>query len=66
MPAVDSPDAGGITPDELIQLLDALAPSAWGAAVTIFDPDLDPTGEHARTAATVIAEGLARLGADLN
>lgn len=65
MPAVTGPIAGGLAPDELIQLLDALAPGAWGAAVTSLDPDLDPHGVHARTIAEVIAEGLGRLGADL-
>lgn len=65
MPAVDSPDPGGLAPDELVGLLAALAPHAWGAAVTVFDPDLDPDGVHARTVATVIAEGLAELGAAL-
>ncbi|MBO9626856.1 MAG: arginase family protein [Microbacterium sp.] len=64
MPAVDSPDPGGLTPDELIDLLRVLAPRAWGASVTVFDPDLDPDGTHARTVARAVAEGLAGLGAD--
>ncbi|MDQ4212698.1 arginase family protein [Microbacterium capsulatum] len=63
MPAVDSPDPGGLAPDELVGLLAALAPHAWGAAVTVFDPDLDPEGVHARTVAAIVAEGLADLGA---
>lgn len=63
MPAVDSPDPGGLNPDELIALLRALAPYAWGAAVTVFDPDLDPEGVHAGTVADVIVEGLSGLGA---
>ncbi|GAT73250.1 arginase family protein [Microbacterium hydrocarbonoxydans] len=62
MPAVDSPDPGGLTPDELIAFLRLAAPRAWGASVTVLDPDLDPDGTHARTVATVIAEGLDRLG----
>lgn len=62
MPAVDSPDPGGLAPDELIGLLRDLAPHAWGAAVTVFDPDLDPDGVHAATLAEVIAEGFAELG----
>ncbi|MGN8025904.1 arginase family protein [Microbacterium sp. 22242] len=62
MPAVDSPDPGGLSPDELIGLLAALAPHAWGAAVTVFDPDLDPDGVHARTVVDVVAEGLGELG----
>ncbi|MCI2956224.1 arginase family protein [Agromyces atrinae] len=64
MPAVDSPDPGGLSPDQLVELLALLAPRAIGADVTIFDPDLDPDGEHARTVARVIAEGFARLGAE--
>lgn len=62
MPAVDSPDPGGLTPDELIDLLRVLGPRAWGASITVFDPDLDPEGVHARTVARVVAEGLAGLG----
>jgi len=65
MPAVDSPDPGGLAPDELIGLLAALAPHAWGASVTVFDPDLDPEGVHARTVIRVVAEGLADLGTAL-
>ena len=65
MPAVDSPDPGGLAPDELIGLLRVLAPRAWGASVTVFDPDLDPDGMHAATLVDVIAEGLAGLGTDL-
>uniref|UniRef100_UPI003F74E5B9 arginase family protein n=1 Tax=Microbacterium azadirachtae TaxID=582680 RepID=UPI003F74E5B9 len=65
MPAVDSPDPGGLSPDELIGLLAALAPHAWGASVTVFDPDLDPDGVHARTVAGIVAAGLADLGAEI-
>jgi arginase len=64
MPAVDSPDLGGLSPDELTRLLQELAPHAWGASVTVFDPDLDPTGAHARTVAEVVATGLRHLGRD--
>lgn len=66
MPAVDSPDPGGITPDELIDLLRLLGPRAWGASITIFDPDLDPDGTHARTVSRIVVEGLAHLGEDTN
>jgi arginase len=62
MPAVDSPGAGGLTPGELVQLLDGLAPAASGAEVTIYDPDLDPTGRHAASLSGLLAEGLQRLG----
>ncbi|GAB6857590.1 arginase family protein [Microbacterium xylanilyticum] len=65
MPAVDSPDPGGLAPEELVALLAALAPHAWGASVTVFDPDLDPDGVHARTVAAIVAEGLGELGTAL-
>jgi arginase len=64
MPAVDSPDAGGLDPDELIALLTSLAPRAIGADVAIFDPDLDPDGTAAATLVDVVTAGLAGLGAD--
>lgn len=50
MPAVDSPEPNGLYPDELIALVRGLLTSdlAAGAQVTIFDPDLDPSGELAR------------------
>jgi arginase len=64
MPAVDSPSSGGLTPDELIGLLGALAPYAVGAHVGIYDPDpdLDPDGVAAAVVVDCIAEGLADLG----
>lgn len=65
MPAVDSPDPGGLLPEELVALLRALAPDAIGASVTVFDPDLDPTGEYAALLADVLVEGFEHLGADL-
>ncbi|GGD77806.1 arginase family protein [Microbacterium murale] len=64
MPAVDSPDPGGLAPDELIALLRGIAPRAWGASVTVFDPDLDPEGAYAETVARVIEEGLGELGTE--
>jgi arginase len=64
MPAVDSPDAGGIEPDDLVRLLEILAPRAWGASITVFDPDLDPTGAHALLLAQIVSEGFRRLGED--
>ncbi|MFF2372292.1 arginase family protein [Agromyces sp. NPDC058110] len=64
MPAVDSPDPGGLAPDALVALLTALAPRAAGAQVTVFDPDLDPDGRHARLLADVLAAGLRDLGWD--
>jgi arginase len=47
MPAVDSPQPDGLTYGELARLLHPLlaSPSAVGVQVTIFDPELDGTGE---------------------
>lgn len=49
--------------DEPLRLL---GPRAWGASITIFDPDLDPDGTHARTVSRIVVEGLAHLGEDTN
>ena len=62
MPAVDSPDPGGIGAAELIALLRELAPRAVGASVTVFDPDLDPDERYARLLVDVLSEGLGDLG----
>lgn len=64
MPAVDSPAPGGLDADQLTAMLAALAPAAAGAHVTVFDPDLDPDGRHARLLTSILAEGLRHLGAD--
>ncbi|SFO02070.1 arginase [Mesorhizobium sp. NFR06] len=50
MPAVDSPGSPGIDPDDLVATLSPLAMDqrCIGMDVTIFDPDLDPSGEMAR------------------
>jgi arginase len=49
MPAVDSPQPGGLSRDELITMLRVLLASrlAVGMEVTIFDPDLDSDGKIA-------------------
>ncbi|MEU8225448.1 arginase family protein [Kribbella sp. NPDC048915] len=49
MPAVDSPDPGGIDHDQLRALLRPLlaAPKCAGINIGIFDPDLDPDGRYA-------------------
>ncbi|WP_287306347.1 arginase family protein [Mesorhizobium sp.] len=49
MPAVDSPGSPGIDPDDLVVILAGLVadPRCTGMDMTIFDPDLDPTGELA-------------------
>jgi arginase len=62
MPAVDSPAPGGLAPAELTALLAALAPRASGAQVTVFDPDLDPGGQHAALLASILATGYCQLG----
>ena len=64
MPAVDSPDPGGLGAAELTGLLAALAPRAVGAQVTVFDPDLDPDGSHARLLTDILVAGLAPLSRD--
>ena len=62
MPAVDSPDPGGLSAADLTALLRALAPNAIGASVTVFDPDLDPDGRYARVLVDILTEGLGGLG----
>jgi arginase len=62
MPAVDSPDPGGLGAAQLTELLAGLAPRAIGAQVTVFDPDLDQEGSHARLLVDVLAHGLGGLG----
>lgn len=49
MPAVDSPDPGGIDRAQLTELLRPLlsAPKCAGIDIGIFDPDLDPDGKYA-------------------
>ena len=65
LPAVDSPTPGGLTPDELVGLLQMLAPGAVGAQVTIFDPDLDPNAQYAKLLASILEEGLSDIAANL-
>ncbi len=61
MPAVDSPQPGGLSHDELIEMLKALLASrlAVGMEVTIFDPDLDPAGKIASAFADDLVAALA-------
>lgn len=66
MPAVDSPDAGGLAPQHLVDLLQGLLPWARGVSVTVFDPDLDPDGHHAATLVTVLEATLPHLGSRLH
>jgi arginase len=50
MPAVDSPDPGGLSLDTVAELLVPLVrhPKALGFELTIYDPGLDPDGACAR------------------
>lgn len=61
MPAVDSPDPGGLTLDELRALLGPLArsPRCAGFQLTIYDPDLDPDGRCAALLADLVVDTLA-------
>jgi arginase len=63
MPAVDSPEPGGLTHQELAALLRTLtaAELATGMQLTIFDPDLDPDGRLAGELAATVVAGLAPL-----
>lgn len=65
MPAVDSPDPGGLDVATVTALLAELAPAAIGASVTVFDPELDPDGRYARLLADVVVEGFGGLGSAL-
>lgn len=64
MPAVDSPEPGGLTFDDLATVLRPLtaSPRVVGLDVTIYDPDLDPDLRYGRRIAdllvTVLAGGM--------
>jgi arginase len=57
MPAVDSPEPGGLEPDELAEILRALFESgrAEGLDLTILDPERDPDGSSARLLVSLLA-----------
>jgi arginase len=61
MPAVDTPEPGGLTHQELAALLRALtaAELATGVQLTIFDPELDADGHLAAELTATIVAGLA-------
>jgi arginase len=61
MPAVDTPEPGGLTHGELVALLQPLTGSglATGMQLTIFDPDLDPDGRLAAELTGSVVAGLA-------
>ncbi|MEV0255756.1 arginase family protein [Streptomyces sp. NPDC050732] len=60
MPAVDSPDPGGLFADELLDLLRPFvrSPRCVGLNVTIYDPDLDPDGKAGDLLTDVIVSAL--------
>lgn len=64
MPAVDSPNERGLTFEQLSRLLATLiaSPNAVGLELTIYDPDLDPKGVHARGLADAIVRAFDESG----
>lgn len=58
MPAVDSPDPGGVTPNLLVRALAELWKGAVGMTVGIFDPDLDPDGRYASLTTSIVLEAV--------
>jgi arginase len=64
MPAVDSPQTGGLTFEELAEIVRELldSGSVAGMHVGIYDPDLDPDGRYARGLSGAIAEAFGRAG----
>ncbi|MFI0216843.1 arginase family protein [Streptomyces lydicus] len=62
MPAVDSPDPGGLLTGELRALLAPLAasPRCAGVNVTIYDPDRDPSGGGAALLAGLLEDVFAQ------
>jgi arginase len=60
MPAVDSPDPGGMTPTELTAVLRAAIRSrkCVGMEMTIYDPELDPTGKYAELIVNIVVEAV--------
>lgn len=64
MPAVDSPEPGGLQPAELVETLVPLLrnPRVAGIDLAIYDPDLDEPGEGARLLADVLVEALTEAG----
>ncbi|MFE9462286.1 arginase family protein [Streptomyces virginiae] len=61
MPAVDSPDPGGLRPEEVAELLAVLvgSPRCVGLNVTVYDPDLDPDGRAGALLADLVAGAFA-------
>jgi arginase len=65
MPAVDSPENCGLNWSEFDSALGAFLrdPKLVGLNIGIFDPELDPTGEHARRIATILRRRLIEVTA---
>jgi arginase len=63
MPAVDSPEPGGLRHAELAEILDLSIGTgrALGAHVTIYDPERDPDRRCGRLIVEALASGLRRL-----
>lgn len=61
MPAVDCPGSPGLDEHDLVEILAGLLVSGRcaGMTVTVFDPDLDPTGEHAGLLVRLIGRAFA-------
>lgn len=64
MPAVDTPEPGGLDYSELTDLLRELLSSerAVGVQLTIYDPDLDEEAEHAPRLADCVVDAFAAQG----
>ncbi|MEV8378257.1 arginase family protein [Kribbella sp. NPDC056861] len=60
MPAVDSPDPGGLQHEHLRELLKPLlaSPKCVGFDIGIFDPDLDPDGRYAAELTDTLVDAL--------
>jgi arginase len=60
MPAVDSPDPGGMTPTELTKLLKRGIRSrkCVGMELTIYDPERDPTGRCAELILDILSDAV--------
>lgn len=60
MPAVDSPQPGGLLPEQLAALLREVwaCPHARGLDLTIYDPDLDPERRGANLLSTMMQDAL--------
>lgn len=60
MPAVDSPDPGGMTPEELFTIVRSAVRSlrCVGMEITIYDPTLDPGRQGARLIVDLLSNAL--------